>query len=80
MASDIQQLAQAIQALNTNPPDMVTVLQNLVVAVNALNDTIASVFPQGEAITASAGSASGNFLTVTLMDGNTYKIDLLDVS
>jgi hypothetical protein len=80
MTSDIQQLAQAIQSLNSIPPDMVTVLQNLVQAVNALNETVAAVFPQGEAVTSSAGSSSGDFLTVTAPNGGTYKLDLLDVS
>jgi len=59
--------------------EVTTTLQNLVLAVNNLNQTIASVFPIGTAVTASAGAASGNYLTILAPDGNSYKIDLLDL-
>lgn len=59
--------------------ELVTALKQVVQAVYTLNQTIAKVFPQGQAITASAGAASGNFLTIIGPDGNTYKINLLNV-
>lgn len=57
--------------------DLVQVGQQIVTAIAALNKTVSTVFPQGELITNSAGSASGNYLTVIGNDGNTYKLNLL---
>lgn len=65
------------QDVNVKATDIVTALQNGVQAINNLNQTIAAVFPQGTAVTASAGAASGNYLTIIAPDGNTYKIELL---
>lgn len=53
-------------------------LQAMTQAVNSLNTTVKTVFPQGGTIATSAGSASGKFLTVTGTDGNAYKITLLN--
>lgn len=64
---------------NQNTTAIATLLQ-LVQAVNNLNQTVASVFPIGTAVTASAGAASGNYLTVLAPDGNSYKIELLDLA
>lgn len=55
-------------------------LQNLVQAVDRLERTMAAVFPQGNTIAASAGSASGKYLNVIGTDGNPYKIQLLNPS
>lgn len=63
-----------------NPSELVTALKQLNIGINTINQTIAKVFPQGVAVTGSAGAASGNYLTVIGPDGNTYKIQLLDVS
>lgn len=52
-------------------------LQDLVLAVNANTQAIKAVFPQGQAVTASAGSSAGKYLTIIGTDGVTYKIALL---
>jgi len=49
-------------------------------AVNNLNQTVSNVFPQGTAVTSSAGSSSGEYLTIIAPNGTTYKIALLNVS
>jgi hypothetical protein len=59
--------------------DLVTASKQISIAIGLLNQTISNVFPQGQAVTNSAGAASGNYLTITATDGNTYKIQLLDV-
>jgi hypothetical protein len=58
-------------------PQALQSIQELVNALNRLERTVASVFPQGQAITASAGSSASKFLTVVGTDGNVYKIALL---
>lgn len=65
-----------VVALPTDNSDMNTTLQNLVQSVNALNETTAAVFPQAQAISASAGAASGDYLTI-VVNGTPYKIQLL---
>jgi len=71
------------QGIPLNDPNggnltQIAVLQNLVLQLSQLNATLQTVFPQGQAITATAGAASGNYLTLQGSDGNTYKIELLD--
>ncbi len=69
-----------LNTINVNGlSELVTATKNLVIALNTVNQTLAAVFPQGQAITASAGASSGNYLTIIGSDGNTYKIELLDV-
>lgn len=60
---------------NTNA---INTLNQIALAIAALNKTVNSVFPQGQAVTSSAGSASGKYLTVIGPDGGTYKIQLLN--
>lgn len=66
---------QDINGINS----LITSSQQLVQAIGLLNQTLGRVFPQGVAITASAGGASGNYLTVIGTDGVTYKLQLLNV-
>lgn len=63
-----------------NSANILTTLQNLVVAVNNLNQTLAALELNALPITASAGAASGNYGTVIGDDGNPYKVELLDPS
>lgn len=67
--------------------DIVTALQNSVIALNAVNKTLTdinttlnAVFPIGTAVTGSAGAATGDYLTILAPDGNSYKIELLALS
>lgn len=67
------------QAVNVSAVDIVTALQNGVQAINALNQTIASVFPPASAtLSVSAGAASGSYLVINV-NGTVYKIQLLNV-
>jgi len=45
-------------------------------AINNLTKQLQVLFPQGTALTTSAGGASGKFLTIVGTDGNTYKVAL----
>lgn len=58
----------------------INTLQNVVTAINLLTQAVQAVFPQGEAVTSSAGAASGKYLTIIAPDGNVYKIALLNPS
>lgn len=56
----------------------VAVLQNLVLAINNMNQTLLTLFPNASnTISASSGSSSGDFLAITI-NGVNYKLDLLD--
>ena len=46
-------------------------------AINGLAGAIEAAFPQGNSVSSSAGGASGSYLAVVL-NGNTYKIQLLN--
>ena len=59
-------------------PDLIAVLTDIANQLGALNQTLNTVFPQQQAITASAGASSGNYMTIVGVDGNIYKIELLD--
>lgn len=58
--------------------DILTALQNLVLALNNVNTTLQNLPLNSIPVTASAGVASGNYGTVIGDDGNPYKIELLN--
>lgn len=60
-----------------NNAPVIELLRSLVQAINNLNTTIEQVFPQQVAVSATAGSATGTYGTVTGSDGSIYKIALL---
>lgn len=60
-----------------NNQEIQATLLSLVQALNAINVTLAKLFPNAlNTISASAGAATGDYLSVTV-DGTTYKLALL---
>lgn len=69
----------------TSLMEILTALQNGVTAINSLNVTIQSVFPQVSALSTAAATAGAitytssqavAFLSVTTSSGGTYKVPL----
>lgn len=61
---------------NSNASGIAVLLQ-ITQAINGLNNTVKTVFPlASDAITGSAGAATGTYLTVTI-NGTAYKLALL---
>lgn len=54
-----------------------TILNNINQSLSNINNTLGTVFPQGEVITSSAGASAGKYLTILGPDGIQYKIALL---
>jgi len=63
--------------MSTSLTEILTTLQNGVVAIGDLKDALNNIFPQASATSTSAGAASGIFLTVLTSTGGTYKLSLL---
>lgn len=82
-------ISDAIQDLmrdpNSGATDILTALQNGVQALNTLNTTLQSVFPQATAVSTTAATAgtitftssqAAAFLSVVTSSGATYKVAL----
>ncbi len=70
---------QFVGAGTGNLTNLINSLNQINQAISALNKTVSTVFPIGQAVSSSAGSSSGKYLTLLAPDGNTYKVALLDV-